>query len=127
MHPKRPRPLLILLALSALPLLVVILYGGSLTSPFVYDDLVHIVQSPLIRSFNTVFDGAALSAALKQPRPLLLITYGFNYATTGMDPVAFRSINLIVHAANSLLVFLIVLELGRSAAYSQRRQFWVAL
>jgi Tfp pilus assembly protein PilF len=113
------------LALLALPLLVIILYGGSLAAPFVYDDVVHIVDSPVVRLFHSALDGFAIRIALKEPRPLLLITYGINYSEWGMNPSAFRLVNDIVHAANACLVFLIAFELGTLAELRKPRPFWL--
>jgi tetratricopeptide (TPR) repeat protein len=119
------------LALLAIPLLVVILYGGSLKAPFVYDDRVHIVENPLVSSFQSGVDVSAIRAVFEQPsglagRPLLLITYGLNYAQSGLSPEAFRKINLFIHTANAVLVFLIVWQLGASAGLPRPRQFWLA-
>src|SRR5215471_16223083 len=117
-------------ALLGLPLLVAILYGVSIEAPFVYDDRVHIVESPLVTSFHSLPDFPAIRAVFNQPsglagRPLLLITYGFNLVTSGLSPASFRAINLLIHTANGLLVFLIVRELAILARPQTQRLFWL--
>src|SRR5690349_6209840 len=97
----------ILAAAVVLPLIVLVLYVVSLRAPFAYDDRIHILENPVIRAFHSLFDVSAIRGAFTSPsglagRPLLMVTYGMNYALSGTDPASFRWINLALHAVNSL-------------------------
>src|SRR6185369_10435570 len=102
-------------------------YGPSVSAPFVYDDRDHVVESPLVRAFQTALDIPAMRAVFDQPialsRPLLTITYGINYGAYGLDPVVFRRVNLIIHTINAILVFLIAWELGVLAPLQRGQRF----
>src|SRR6185369_14100018 len=97
-------------SLLVISIVVAVAYANSVTAPFAYDDRIHILENPLVTSFQTALDFPAMFRVLHNPfglvgRPLLVITYGMNYATSGADPEAFRKINLLLHAINSFLVF----------------------
>ncbi len=118
--------------LLSIPLVVGLLYGNALRAPFVFDDSIHILRNPTVTSFESMFDFQSLYRFVSTPsglsgRPLLMLTYALNYAASGADPAAFRRVNLLVHAANSILVFLIVFEVGRFAGFNGSRRFWSGL
>ena len=112
--------------LLALPVLVILLYSNAERAPFVFDDRIHILDNPYVRAFRSTLDSEAISKLIHNPsglasRPLLLATYGWNFASTGMDAGAFRRINWLIHAVNALLVFLIAFEIAANAGAAGRR------
>ncbi|HVU17534.1 MAG TPA: tetratricopeptide repeat protein [Candidatus Didemnitutus sp.] len=76
-------------------------------APFVFDDLPSIVDNPSIRHFSTAFtppaDGSTVTG-----RPLLNLTFAFNYAVGGLNPVGYRLTNIAIHALATVLLFGIV-------------------
>jgi len=119
-------------ALIALPVLVAILYGSSIAAPFVFDDSSHILRNPTVTSFKGLFDFDSMHQLFNtkfglQGRPLLFLTYALNYRASGANPRPFRQVNLIVHAINSVLVCLIVFELGRLDDFQRIHRFWLGL
>src|SRR5438094_3866595 len=116
--------------LVLIPALIAAVYGVSISAPFVYDDRI-IIGSPYVNSFRSIFDFSAMRSLWNHPyglsaRPLLTLTYGLNYALSPFNPAPFRLANYFIHAANSFVVFLIVLELGYSALWSRRRRLRMA-
>src|SRR5206468_7626907 len=52
-------------------------------------------------------------------RPVVMASYALNYAWGGEDPTGYHLVNVVLHAANSAMVFLLVEELfpGRALAF----------
>lgn len=105
-------PLFVLLGLA-----VAAAFGGALGHGFVnYDDPVLILNNPLIRTFSPKiwwsFDPQLYD-------PLTLFVYQILYFAFGFAPAAFHSASLIVHIANSVLLFLFLQRIlsGRRVAF----------
>ena len=118
--------------LVLVPVVIAILYGGSIASPFVFDDSIHILRNPTVTSFQSLLDFNSLNRIFRSSfglsaRPLLMLSYAMNYAASGSNPSAFRWVNLIVHTVNSILVFFIVFEIGNSEEFHRRSRFWLSL
>jgi hypothetical protein len=100
-------------ALLTLPLLACGLYLPSLNGPFVFDDPNAVAQSKLIHSLvPTLY--LTLST-----RPVTDYTLGIDYAIAGLDPWPYHLTNMLLHAANVLLLYAIAwrtLTLPRLAA-----------
>jgi len=50
-----------------------------------------------------------------------------NYALSGAQPAGFRITNIVIHSINSVLVLLIVFELGKATALAKKGRFQLAL
>lgn len=96
---------------------VAIAYWPILASPFVYDDYTHIVQTShatwriLIDAFKPVPGGHGLFF-----RPIGFISYWIDYQWAGAHPVRWHAWSLAVHAANSCLLYVLVMRLGMRRA-----------
>ena len=76
-------------------------YANALRGVFQFDDYNVIVDNP------TVHSAAAFVANLPAGiRPVLKLTYLLNW-TAGAGPFGFHLVNISLHAANTLLVFLL--------------------
>jgi len=108
--------------LIAIPLLAAGLYANTLAAPFVYDDRPNIEgnRSIRIRGFGAdelqraAFDSATL-------RPVSNLSFAFNYYFSEYDPAAYRAVNITIHGANGVLVYLLALKLLTLAARSRGR------
>jgi len=81
-------------------------YYNSFSGPFIFDDVWSIETNPTIHHF-----GSALSPPSDKGvggRPILNLTYAFNYALGGMDVWGYHAFNLIIHALAGLALFGIV-------------------
>jgi len=115
-----------------IPIIVACAYAPSLRGPFAYDDRIHILENESVIHFRSLLDPDSLRRIRDHAfglasRPLLFITYGINYSYSGANPAMFRLTNYVIHTANSLLVFCIVLELSRILSISKSKRFGMSL
>ena len=108
-------------AFSALLILVclTLLYAPAVDNSFQYDDRHSIVENPHLRVLDnwpaffvdpTLFSRDADKAMY---RPLVLLSLALNYAWSGYEPHSYHWFNLGIHALCSLLVWGVLLRLGR--------------
>lgn len=113
-----------------------LVYGLSLSGPFLFDDLQNIVGNPFVQP--AVLDTAAIKAAAAAypgfpGRPVATLSFALNYWFAGLDPVAFRAVNLAIHLFCGIVLFQLLrnlLALARTAqlpmAPEENRAGWVA-
>lgn len=96
-------PALLLLAAATLAV-----HAGALRSGFVWDDAFIIVDNPVTTDFSRLGQ-VLLSPDEMVPyyRPLNRATYLVDYQLFGMSPAAFHAVNLLVHLAGVLLLYLL--------------------
>ena len=115
-RPQTPRHAWLLLALAAAALLA---WSNSFTAELIFDNRMLIGMDPRIRAVTmenlrniltqdywAAFHPSALY------RPFATLTYLFNYAILGnaADPAGYHWINLALHIANMVLVYLLALR-----------------
>lgn len=99
-------------------LLVVLVYAGTMSHGFHFDDDNTIVHNPSIRSpvqWQALWtDPGAFSRTpgAGMFRPLLLSTFAANYAWSGLQGWSWHLVNVLLHAAVSVLVVLLGRQLG---------------
>ena len=76
-------------------------YGRALHGPFLYDDF-------SLPFYKPRFPTESFSAWITGVRPLLMFSYWINFQLSGRDTYSYHILNLILHLANSSVVFLIV-------------------
>lgn len=104
-------PVLIFLFTSAI-------YLSTLSNGFVYDDNFVVMQNMLIRGstpvsdyfFNNVWSFFDDDSKANFYRPLQLLLYRVEYGAFGLTPWPWHLVNLLFHAANTVLVFLLALK-----------------
>ncbi len=91
----------------------------GLSGEFVeWDDNTHITQNPAIRSLSPVHVWKMFTVpAAKLYVPLTWLSFAVDHQIWGRNPLGYHLTNLLLHVANTLLVFALVSELlrGRSA------------
>ena len=99
-----------------LALLAVLPYGNALQNGFAFDD------EPVIQRNPVVTDGVDLTRILASPvppgdlyRPLTVLTFAVNERLSPGRAASFHAVNLLLHAAVTLLVFAIAVRLFASA------------
>ena len=111
-------PLLLILGVVAL------VYGNSLDNSFHFDDQHSLVENPHLRHLGNLPDFFirpqmfSRNVGSEMYRPLLLVTYGFNYAFNkklgldGYDVRSFHLVNIALHLGVAWLLYGVVLHLG---------------
>src|SRR5579862_5951345 len=100
-QPKSRRWMYVVAAAAAL-YVVFQTYGPALYGPFLFDDTRQPYSLP---NFSN-----DLLAWITGVRPLLMLTYWFNYQLS-RDPFGFHVVNIFLHVVNGILVFWIVRKL----------------
>ncbi len=113
----------------------ILLYSPSLRGPFVFDDFSNIVDNRDIRSPDRIGIGLLNTHLIVKnrqapTRPVTSLTFALNYVWNGLNPFGYRLFNILVHSANTLLVFLMTLMILRrlqDAAVKESLAFAIAL
>ncbi len=120
-HPDRARrgrpvrPWAAVLAGVALVALVWAVYHPALGHGFIeYDEQAQVVRNPLVRSLSPgnlarIFSSRSDSSYY----PVRLLSFAVDYAVWDLDPTGYHLTNLLLHAANVLLLYGLALRLLR--------------
>ncbi len=106
-------------ALLFLALVVFIGYGNSLHNGFVWDDQQIIVNNPVNRSLTNIVQVFTSPDVLYTDdiaayyRPLNRLSYLVDYALFGLQPAGYHLVNLLIHLADVLLLYLLGMRLFR--------------
>jgi len=110
-------PAALLLAGAAL-----LAHANGVPGGFTYDDKAIVRDNPRIRSpsavsqlFTTQYFGGPRGSGTAY-RPMLLLSFAVQWWIHGADATSFRAVNLLLHAAATLLLARLLLEIGLSRA-----------
>jgi hypothetical protein len=84
--------------------LIIIIYYNTITSPFNFDDEPAIIDNESIRSLNNIPNRLTNIFG----RPVLYTTFTLNYYIGGLEPIGYHIVNIGLHIAVSILIYLIV-------------------
>lgn len=95
---------------------IAVSYSNSLGIGFLFDDSYGIANNPEIRSLRNLGHFFTNPYATNPNdntqggdlRPILFVSYAINYAVSGLQPWSYHVVNLLLHFAAALLVFIIV-------------------
>ena len=95
------------LLLSLLAIVVILIYADTLTTPFIFDDLINIENNPHIRVPALSFENLAW-AGFNSPegrRPVANISFALNYYFNGLNLVGYHVVNILVHLACGIFLY----------------------
>ena len=124
---RNTRDIFVVLTLSFFCLL---LYFNSLSGIFIFDDEHSILNNLYIKDARYIpmfFKGYYTSEAEIPKgmfRPLLLLSFSFNYLFSGLHPLGYHIINLLLHFLNGVLFYCLLGLLSSLNAYPEE---WGAL
>jgi len=101
----------------AIALLTLAAHLPGLRHQFVlWDDTTHITQNPVIRALTW----ANITAMFTQPIaklycPLTWLSFAVDHQIWGQNPFGYHLTNILLHVANTVLVFLLIGQIGKSA------------
>ena len=96
-----------MLWLSILAAVVISIYAGTLTSPFIFDDISNIRDNPHIRIPDLRIENivwAGFHSPLSN-RPVANISFALNYFLHGYNLVGFHVVNILIHIASGILLY----------------------
>lgn len=108
---------------------VLALYAPTLSFPFQYDDELYLILSPLYKdaaTFVSMWEVKAFAQSLPGQitdvdvgvnffmRPVSYFTFYLSHAFGGLEPFGFRLFNVLLHAANAVLAFLLAWQLTQT-------------
>ncbi len=101
--------------LAVLLLVVAAIYWPGLRGGYLFDDFPNIVDNHALQLTHLDYPSLK-AAALSSPstdlkRPLAYLSFAFNEYFTGLAPGPMKTVNLIVHLLNALLVYALLLAL----------------
>jgi protein O-mannosyl-transferase len=121
MSPARRSPVRPSLVGALLAVVALAVHARALDAPFVWDDRLLILRSPLVLQahplwdyfrapfWNERFDADGVRAFF---RPIVTLSYRLDYVVGGGTPFAFHLTNVLLHAAVTVLVFAWMRRLG---------------
>jgi protein O-mannosyl-transferase len=93
------------------------LYSASLAAPFVFDDF----TLPFQQKYSQLF-----LKAISGMRPFLMLTYWLNASVSSHSQLGYHLVNLLIHAVNTGLVFLVISQLLTLSGGMRERTIRVA-
>ena len=103
-----------LLGPTLLAVVVLVLYANSFSVPFLFDDYFEISRNPMVQTIEPPLD------YLRRSRGIPAFTFALNYRLGGFDLWGFHLLNVLVHLANGLLVYALVLRTLRLPGLRER-------
>ena len=104
-HDQFATPLAVWLAAALLALAAHLAYFNSLRGPFVFDDVLSIVQNKSIHSLRTALTPPRSVGETVSGRPVLNVSFALNYAWSGLAVRGFHLANLLIHTVAGLFLF----------------------
>jgi tetratricopeptide (TPR) repeat protein len=110
-----------------------ITYRGVIANGFVYDDAFTVVKNPAVRSLTRVPEWFVSPYAVSANRggtnyrPVVVASYGLDYALWGEHGAGFHATNLAIHLAVVILVYLLALRLWSADVPAGVAAAWMAL
>jgi len=132
--PTRPATRKAWLYPALIAIAAAVVYADSFQGAFLYDDYDSIVDNRHIRVLWPLAEAMsrplADAAETVSTRPLLSLSFAWNYAIGGLDPFGYHLVNLLIHVAAGCLLYALLrrtLELPRFSASFGGRAGEVAL
>lgn len=109
------------------------LYGHTLSFPFQFDDHIYLLSSPFIKEMGNFISGhdfqTVATYSLRQGtgldpslnfilRPVAYLTFHLNYLLDGFNPRGYRAVNIGIHCANAVFLFLLISHFLRKSPRS---------
>ncbi len=99
--------------------LAFLVFANSLWNGFAFDDGFVIEDNPVVHDLSALWSILASGYWRDSNigllyRPLVILSYAFNYALAGAAPFTYHLVNVLLHAGNSALVYLLVVALFRA-------------
>ncbi|HAM51490.1 MAG TPA: tetratricopeptide repeat-containing protein, partial [Nitrospiraceae bacterium] len=107
-------------------------YSNTFHSPFQWDEVSQLLNNPVIKDLRN-FTSGGRGYDYNPRRYIGYLTFALNYHFGGFDVIGYHIVNLLIHIANALLVYFLVLltfrtpSLRQSSDSSPPVPAWIAL
>jgi Tfp pilus assembly protein PilF len=102
-----PRSLQVAICLVLLIVCAIVCYFGTLNYPFIFDDIIQIVNNSEIQDVNKFLK----LEKIKDPRPLVDFTFALNYHYQELDVFGYHLVNLFFHSLVGIIVYFLALQI----------------
>src|SRR3989338_7005755 len=114
-----------LLAIMVIFAAVGLAYFNSLSNPFIFDDRHTIVENNYIKhreTLSNLFTNKVTSFPIAKGmwRPLLMLSFAFNYFISGLSPHSYHLINVLLHFLNAVLLYLLLETFLKELSFGRR-------
>jgi len=101
------------LRIALLLAVAMLVYGNTLLNSFTMDDDIYVLHNPAVTSFSIkgLFEPATANTPFRFFRPVTFATFALNRAVGGMQPFGYHLFNLLLHAAVTLLLYVVLRKL----------------
>jgi tetratricopeptide (TPR) repeat protein len=110
------------LAVFLICLLAVVIYSNTFQSPFVFDDQHTIQENAKIRDIDNFYT----PDVLQSQRPLVDFTFALNYHFGKLRVFGYHVVNLFIHIATGILVFVLSQILFRKLTRNDDRNIYLS-
>jgi tetratricopeptide (TPR) repeat protein len=105
------------------------IYAKTLTGDFIFDDVPNIKDNPHLRLRHFTAENL-LDAAFEGPakrRPVAKFSFALNYYFHGYNVASFHLVNILIHIANGVLLYLLIIFTWRTPAmqFYRNRYGWI--
>lgn len=100
-----------------LALAAVLVYARTFAAGFIWDDDFYVWNNPTLKSLGGIFDIWFRPLSIPQYYPLVHTTYWLEYRLWGDHPTGYHVVNVLLHAGNAVLLWLVLRRLDVSAAW----------
>ncbi|MGO9014165.1 MAG: tetratricopeptide repeat protein [Dissulfurispiraceae bacterium] len=109
--------------IACLVFFIIIIYSNTLNAPFQWDESFFIVDNPIIKNLH-YFTSPATAKGFKLYTALInryvgYLTFALNYRVHGLSVTGCHIVNIAIHIANSVLVYLFVLITFRTPFFTK--------
>ena len=113
------------LAVILICLSVYTTYLNTLPNPFFFDDRHTITENKYIKHLETIpklFMDKITSLPITKGmwRPLLMLSFAFNYGISGLSPHGYHLINILIHFLNAVLLYLLLETFLKELSFGRR-------
>jgi tetratricopeptide (TPR) repeat protein len=99
-----------LLPVALVLLAALLAHGWSVSCGWIWDDDSYVTANPLLSSPNGWFE-VFIPGSTPQYYPLVFLGFWIQHAVSGIEPFAYHAVNVLMHAANAALLFLVMRRL----------------
>ncbi len=112
--------------IACLVVLILIIYSNTLNAPFQWDEDEFLVNNPIVNNLH-YFASPSDARGLQYYGHLMeryvgYLTFALNYKMHGFSVPGYHIVNITIHVANSVLVYLLVLLTFRTPFFTEDRE-----